>query len=93
MCYVVPLVAGAVFTVVWRKNKTIHMWWLVLMFYGAGLFGFIDHLWNGELFVISENWIKDIALGFVISLAILAAWKIILVLSEKRALVNACIKA
>ena len=93
MCYVIPLAAGAASTIAWRNNRTVQMWWLVLMFYGAGLFGFIDHLWNGELFIISENWVKDLSLGFAISLAVFLAWKTILAVSEKNVSLKAYIKA
>lgn len=93
MCYVVPLMAGAVSTVVWKKNKTVQMWWLALMFYGSSLFGVIDHLWNGELFFVSKVWLKDLALGFVITAAILLAWKVILVVSEKNISLNAYMKS
>lgn len=46
------------------------------MFYGGAIFGVIDHLWNGELFLVSENWVKDLLLGVVIAAAILAGWVI-----------------
>jgi hypothetical protein len=52
------------------------------MLYGGTLFGVIDHLWNGELFLVSASWVKDIALGFVITAAIFAGWSIILALSK-----------
>jgi hypothetical protein len=67
-----------------RQKKEPKIWWLNLMLYGGALFGVVDHLWNGELFLISTSWVKDIALGFVITAAIFAAWGIFLLLSKVR---------
>ena len=77
MCYIVPMGGAIVTSFICRKKKDAKMWWLNLMFYGGALFGIIDHLWNNELFV-SQNIIKDLSLGVVISLSILASWFIIL---------------
>ena len=61
MCYTVPTAAAIVTTFIWKKNRSLGLWWLLLLFYGGALFGVIDHLWNGELFLISENWVRDFA--------------------------------
>jgi hypothetical protein len=53
------------------------------MFYGGSLFGIIDHLWNKELFLISENWLRDLLLGAVITIGIIVAWRVILALAKK----------
>ena len=82
MCYTIPIAGAIATSFIWKKKKTPKLWWLNLMFYGGALFGVIDHLWNGELFLISENIIKDLLLGVVISLGILVFWFIILVLSK-----------
>lgn len=82
MCYVVPLAAAAVTTLRWRKDRSQQSWWLSLMFYGGGLFGVVDHLWNGELFLISRDWLKDLALGVVITAVIFLAWKIIMAMAK-----------
>ncbi|MGB2630087.1 MAG: hypothetical protein WBD24_07030 [Candidatus Omnitrophota bacterium] len=75
MCYTVPLVASVVSTIVWKKkNKDPRIWRLTLMLYGASIFGVIDHLWNGELFLISENAAKDLMLGVTITAAIFIGW-------------------
>ena len=52
------------------------------MFYGAALFGVIDHGWNGELFLVSENAAKDLMLGVVIALVTLAVWGGMLILTN-----------
>ena len=74
MCYVGPLAGAIVTSFVWHRNKNIKAWWLNLMFWGGALFGFIDHLWNKELFLISANIINDLFLGAVITLSILCIW-------------------
>lgn len=83
MCYVIPVGGAIVSSLMYRKNKEVKMRWLNLMFYGGAIFGVIDHLWNGELFT-SPNIIKDLSLGVVISVAILAAWFLIVGLSKVR---------
>ncbi len=82
MCYLGPTTAAIVTTFMWKSKKTLRLFWLMLMFYGGSLFGVIDHLWNGELFLVSENWVKDAMLGVVITAATLLAWKIILALAK-----------
>jgi len=82
MCYTVPLAAAIITTIRGRQKKDTKLQWLNLMLYGGTLFGVIDHLWNGELFLISASWVKDIALGFVITAAIFAGWGIFLALSR-----------
>jgi hypothetical protein len=83
MCYTVPTTAAIVTTFMWRSKKTVSLFWLMLMFYGGALFGVIDHLWNGELFLISKEWLKDLSLGVVITVVILIVWGIILSLAKK----------
>ena len=82
MCYTAPLVGAIVTTAIWGKTKNVKVWWLNLMFYGGALFGVIDHLWNGELFLISENIVKDLLLGITITAIILVCWGIMLVRSK-----------
>ena len=83
MCYVFPTVGAIVTSTIWNKTKSVKTWWLSLLFWGGAIFGVIDHLWNGELFLISKDWLKDISLGVVITGVILAAWGIILSLVKK----------
>ena len=83
MCYLGPTTAAIVTTFMWKSKKTINLFWLMLMFYGGALFGVIDHLWNGELFLVSENWIKDALLGVVITAGIILAWKGIIFLVKR----------
>ena len=76
VCYIVPTVASVIEYVRNRKikQKTPHKNWLNLMFLGGAVFGIIDHLWNGELFLISVNWASDLTLGFTITAGITGSW-------------------
>lgn len=79
VCYTIPLAAGIINAV---RRKTSHKkdkegFWLNLLFGGASLFGVIDHMWNGELFLIGPNLVSDLALGTTITAGVLASWGII----------------
>ena len=82
MCYTAPLVGAIVTSVAWGRTKSVKIWWLSLMFYGGALFGVIDHWWNGELFLISENIVSDLLLGVVITTLILVGWGITVFFSK-----------
>lgn len=82
MCYTAPLAGAIVTSVVWRKTRDVKVWWLTLMFYGGALFGVIDHFWNGELFLVSENIISDLLLGVTITVIILISWGITVICSK-----------
>jgi hypothetical protein len=49
---------------------------LNLLLYGGAIFGFVDHLWHGELFLIGETSVMDLMLGITITVAIFAGWGI-----------------
>jgi hypothetical protein len=76
VCYTIPLAAGIINAArrkaSHRKNK--EGFWLSLMFAGSSLFGVIDHLWNGQLFLIGPNLVSDLALGGTITLSIFTSW-------------------
>ena len=82
MCYTVPLAGAMVTSLAWGRTKSVKTWWLALMFYGGALFGVVDHFWNGELFLISENTVKDLLLGVTITGLILLTWGIMLIVSK-----------
>ncbi len=82
MCYTVPLAVSAITTLKWKKKKSVKLWWLNLLLYGASAFGVIDHLYNGELFLISANLGKDLFLGVLITLFVFLLWGIILHMSK-----------
>ena len=60
-----------------KLDQNAHKNWLNLMFLGGAIFGFLDHLWNGELFLIGPNLFSDLALGFTITAGIIGSWGII----------------
>ncbi len=82
MCYAAPLLGAIITHTAWTRSKSRKIWWLTLMFYGGALFGVIDHWWNGELFLISENIASDLLLGITISAIMLAVWGLIVKLSK-----------
>jgi len=86
MCYAVPVAGAVVSSVLWSRTKSIKTWWLTLMFLGASLFGVIDHLWNGELFLISGDLSKDLLLGVVISMFVLLFWAGAIIYGKRSAL-------
>ncbi len=88
MCYTVPAAAAILTTFMRSNNKRAPLFSLMLMFYGSALFGIIDHLWNGELFLISENWAKDLGLGVVITIATILAWVVVLSIVKKNPELN-----
>jgi hypothetical protein len=58
------------------------------MLYGGALFGVIDHLWNGELFLISGNIVSDLLLGVVITAFIIISWAAILIISRSNPILS-----
>jgi hypothetical protein len=74
MCHLVPITASVVTTTLWFKTRDPRIGQLNTLFYGASLFGIVDHLWHGEFFMFSGNLAKDLMLGVTITLVVLAAW-------------------
>lgn len=86
VCYTVPLIAALVHSgmrkkVTSSKNNAHHLW-LSLLLAGGALFGIIDHLWNGELFLIGNNIVSDLLLGVTITVVIFASWGIVVALDN-----------
>ncbi|MBF0569926.1 MAG: hypothetical protein HQL18_04055 [Candidatus Omnitrophica bacterium] len=93
MCYTIPAASSVVTTILWSKTRNPHVGQLNTLFYGATIFGVVDHLWNGELFMISPNIGKDLMLGVTITLTVVAAWGINLVLARSRSKARFAFKA
>ncbi|MCP8314032.1 MAG: hypothetical protein H3Z53_06635 [archaeon] len=75
VCYIIPLATAVVLSILWGFSKGgAQGFWLNLSLYGGAVFGVVDHLWHGELFLISPNWFADIALGATITGAIFGVW-------------------
>ena len=88
VCYTVPLVAAITHLLLkrniagWKAN--INHQWLSLLLIGGSVFGLVDHLWNGELFLLTENLAVDIMLGITITIAILIVWTIVILLNKTK---------
>jgi len=89
VCYVVPATAAVIVygfrkvNTEWKEKADYH--WLNLLLSGASIFGVVDHLWNGELFLIGKNLMADLALGLTITLTIFAAWGAIVAMDRMKA--------
>lgn len=87
-CYAIPA-AAAIIHYGFRKripkwNKSKHHHWLGLLLSGGAIFGIVDHLWNGELFLLGEKPLLDMMLGVTITLVILIAWGLIVFMDKRR---------
>ncbi len=77
VCYMIPLAAAVISSVVWgTRKKGPAGWWLNLLLYGGAIFGAVDHLWNGELFMIGGAPLVDLLLGVTITAVIFGGWGI-----------------
>jgi hypothetical protein len=83
MCYIVPTAAAIATTLALKKRGSAGLQGLLLLLYGGSIFGIIDHLWNGELFLASREWPNDLGLGVAITAAIFLAWGLISALAKK----------
>ena len=84
VCYAIPLAAALVASVVWGvQRRGPSGWWLNLLLYGAALFGVVDHLWHGELFLIGNAVYMDLFLGVTITAAIFGGWGATLGIARK----------
>lgn len=78
VCYTIPLAAAIISSIFWgarRRGPT--GWWLNLLLYGGAMFGFVDHLWAGELFLIGNAPMLDLLLGATITATIFGGWGVI----------------
>jgi hypothetical protein len=81
VCYAVPTIAAVVHHFVRRKDDQKQKS-LNLLLLGGAIFGVVDHLWNGELFLVGPNIMSDLALGFAITATIVGAWAVMVYLEE-----------
>lgn len=87
VCYAIPTIAAIIHHAT-RKNieglkTSIHQLWLTLLLVGGAIFGIVDHLINGELFLIGENIVFDLLLGTVITIVTIAVWAVIVIVVKK----------
>ncbi|MFH0835581.1 MAG: hypothetical protein V1834_00265 [Candidatus Micrarchaeota archaeon] len=76
VCYAVPTAAAILGLTKGKKfiANEKHRSWFNLLFTGGAIFGLVDHLWNGELFLIGPNLASDLLLGVTITLALGLTW-------------------
>jgi hypothetical protein len=88
VCYVVPTLAAIIHGTMRKKvdsfKKNTYQLWLTLMLAGAGIFGIIDHLWNGELTLIGPNLAYDLLLGVTITLVTIALWAVLVIYDKAK---------
>lgn len=85
VCYSIPTVAAILLHYARGRNPSLKEQKyksLNLLLSGGAIFGVVDHLWNGELFMIGPNILSDLALGFAITATILGVWGVIVYLEE-----------
>jgi len=86
VCYAIPTVAALIHYGMRTKVKSwktsTHHLWLGLLLAGGALFGIVDHLWNGELFLIGNNIVSDLLLGTTITGVIVVAWSVVVLLEK-----------
>lgn len=86
VCYVVPAAAAIVHYIMKRNirgwKEDVHQLWLNLLLIGGAIFGVVDHLWNGELFLIGKNVLLDLMLGITITAVIILVWEALVALDR-----------
>lgn len=84
VCY--SIVLGAAIVVHGLKNKMQsrlpHTIVLSILLWGGAIALVVDHLMNGELFLISENVLWDLLVGIGMTTAIFAIWGLYVIISK-----------
>jgi hypothetical protein len=91
-CYSIPLIAAIVIFATRKhlQEKIPRINWLNQLLAGGAVMLIIDHLWNGELLLIGENVLLDLALGFAMTAGVFLFWLILVYAStNKKALATA----
>jgi hypothetical protein len=83
-CYILPLSAALLGLVAYRIGKIggVHAKNFILLFGGGAIFGVVDHLWNGELLLVSSDIASDMLLGIAITVALAFAWSLTVLFSR-----------
>ncbi len=72
-CYILSIASTVFVYAIRRRGDSAELRSLNLMLLGGAAFGFVDHLWNGELFT-SANIFNDLLLGTAIVASIFGIW-------------------
>ena len=86
VCYAVPTIV-AVLSIFYRKKFNLHTkyaQWFTLLFSGGAVFGVVDHLWNGELFLIGPNIASDLLLGLTITATLFITWGVVVYIDRMK---------
>jgi len=70
----------------WRED--VYQSWLNLLLAGGTIFGVVDHLWNGEIFLIGENVLLNLLLGVVITTVIVLIRDMLVIIDKKRCIAS-----
>jgi hypothetical protein len=88
VCYIVPSIAAIS---IYFLKTSLHSWkdniyynWYYYLLLGGAVFGLVDHLWNGELLLLSENLLLDIILGIIITVSISIVWAFIVYIDKTK---------
>lgn len=74
MHQLIPVAGSIATSLIARKTDKWQIQRLKTMFYGASIYGVVDHGLNGEFFMMSGDIVKDTWLGVVISLTVIGVW-------------------
>ena len=90
MCYVVPLAISLIINglKIAKKISIPSLNRLNFLMLGGVTMLVIDHLWNGELFLLGQNIIKDLISGIIMSVAVLSIWIIMIVYEKKHSSIS-----
>ncbi len=90
MCFIVPLTITLIINglKIAKKISISNLNRLNFLMLGGVTMLVVDHLWNGELFLIGPNVIKDLILGVVMSVAVLSIWIMMIVYEKKHSSVS-----
>jgi hypothetical protein len=83
VCYTIPLITTIVIFATRKhlQQRIPRINWLNQLLAGGAVMLVIDHLWNGELFLIGEGVLLDLVLGFAMTAAVFVFWGILAAVS------------
>ncbi|MEW6528427.1 MAG: hypothetical protein AB1391_00915 [Candidatus Micrarchaeota archaeon] len=76
VCYILSVICAVFVYAIRKRVRNPELRSLNLMLFGGAIFGFVDHLWNGELFA-SADIFNDLLLGIAIVSSIFGIWAVV----------------